>query len=145
MHRVAVEQQRWIMKGMWFLRTFIFMALGAGFPLQTQAQTPCPRASQCIPDGVLTVTFSVSGDTSGCVFNATVNWGDGVISNVSNIVDGQTMTHTYAAAGIYTVHITGSGAPTSPDAICTFNPNTIVTVQTHVQTRGIAVHISCIA
>jgi len=29
-----------------------------------------------------------------------VNWGDGVISNVSNIVDGQTMTHTYAAAGI---------------------------------------------
>jgi hypothetical protein len=145
MHRVAVEQQRWIMKGMWFLRTFIFMALVAGFPLQTQAQTPCPRASQCIPDGVLTVTFSVSGDTSGCVFNATVNWGDGVISNVSNIVDGQTMTHTYATAGIYTVHITGSGAPTSPDAICTFNPNTIVTVQTHVQTRGIAVHISCIA
>jgi PKD domain len=145
MHRVAVEQQRWIMKGIWFLRTFIFMALVAGFPLQTQAQTPCPRASQCIPDGVLTVTFSVSGDTSGCVFNATVNWGDGVISNVSNIVDGQTMTHTYATAGIYTVHITGSGAPTSPDAICTFNPNTIVTVQTHVQTRGIAVHISCIA
>ena len=133
MRRVAVEQQRWIMKGMWFLRTFIFMALVAGFPWQTPAQTPCPRASQCVPDGVLTITFSVSGDTSGCVFTATVNWGDGVINTVSHIVDGQTMTHTYAAAGIYTVHITGSGTPTSPDAVCTFNPNTIVTVQTHVQ------------
>ena len=44
------------------------------------------------------------------------------------------MTHTYAAAGIYTVHITGLGTPTSPDTICTFNSNTIVTVQTHVQT-----------
>jgi hypothetical protein len=134
MRRVAVEQQSWIMKGIWFLPTFIFMALVAGFPLQTQAQTPCPEAFKCIPDGVFTVTFSVSGDTSGCVFNATVNWGDGVITNVSNIVDGQTITHTYDAAGIYTVHITGSGTPTSPDAICTFNPNTIVTVRTHVQT-----------
>src|SRR6266542_817358 len=126
MRRVAVEQQSWIMKGIWFLPTVIFMALVAGFPLQTQAQTPCPRAFQCIPDSVLTVTFSVSGDTSGCVFNATVNWGDGVINNVSNIVDGQTMTHTYDAPGIYTVQITGSGTPTSPDATCTFNPNTIV-------------------
>ncbi len=134
MRRVAVEQQSWIMQGMWFLRPFIFMALVAGFPLQPPAQTPCPRAVQCIPDGVLTVTFSISGDTAGCVFNATVNWGDGVINNGSNIVDGQTMTHTYDVAGIYTVHITGSGAPTSPDAICTFNSNTLVTVQTHVQT-----------
>ena len=132
MRRVAVEQQRGIMQGMWCLPTFIFMALVAGFPLQTQAQTPCPRAFQCVPDGVLTVTFSVSGDTSGCVFNATVNWGDGVINNVSTIVDGQTMTHTYDAPGIYTVHITGSGTPTSPDATYTFNPHTIVTVQTHV-------------
>jgi hypothetical protein len=145
MRRVAVEQQRWIMQGMWCLPTVICLALVAGFPLQTQAQTPCPRASQCIPDGVFTVTFSVSGDTAGCVFNATVNWGDGVIDNVSNIVDGQTMTHTYDAAGLYTVHITGSGTPTSPGAICTFNPNTIVTVRTHVQTRGIAVPIPRVA
>jgi hypothetical protein len=121
------------MKGLWFLPTFIVMALVAGFPLPTPAQTPCPRAFQCIPDSVFTVTFLVSGDTAACVFNATVNWGDGVIDNVSNIVDGQTITHTYAAPGIYTVHITGSGTPTSPDATCTFNPNTIVTVQTHVQ------------
>jgi PKD domain len=133
MSRVAGKQQRWLMKGMWFLPTFIVMAVVAGFPLQTQAQPPCPRASQCIPEGVLTVTFSVSGDTSGCVFNATVNWGDGVITNVSHIVDGQTITHTYDAPGTYTVHITGSGTPTSPDAACTFNPNTIITVQTHVQ------------
>jgi hypothetical protein len=136
MRRVAVEQQSWIMKGIWFLPTLIFMALVAGFPWQTQAQTPCPRAFQCIPGGAFTVTFFVSGDTSGCVFNATVNWGDGVINNVSNIVDGQTITHTYDAAGIYTVQITGSGTPTSPDATCTFNPNTIVTVQTHVQGVG---------
>jgi hypothetical protein len=119
--------------------------LVAGFPWQTQAQTPCPRASQCVPDGVLTITFSVSGDTSGCVFNATVHWGDGVITNVSHIVDGQTMTHTYAAAGVYTVHITGAGTPTSPDALCTFNSHTIVTVQTYVHTRGIAVHIPRVA
>ena len=134
MHRVAVEQQSWIMQGMWFLPPFIFMALVAGFPWQTPAQTPCPRAVQCVPDGVLTVTFSISGDTAGCVFNGTVNWGDGVINNVANIVDGQTMTHTYDVAGIYTVHITGAGTPTSPDAICTFHSNTTVTVQTHVQT-----------
>ena len=133
MRRVAVEQQSWIMKGMWFLPTFIFMALVAGCPLQTQAQTPCPEAFKCIPDGVFTVTFSVSGDTTGCVFNATVNWGDGVSNHVSNIVDDQTITHTYDAAGLYTVHITESGTPTSPDAICTFNSNTILTVQTHVQ------------
>src|SRR4029450_4691058 len=117
MRRDAVEQQRWIMKGMWFLRTCIFMVLVAGFPWQTPAQTPCPRASQCIPDGVLTITFSVSGDTAGCGFTAPGHWGAGVITNVSHIVDGQTMTHPYAAAGIYTVHITGSGTPTSPDAI----------------------------
>ena len=122
------------MKGLWFLPTVIWMAWVAGFPWQTQAQPSCPGALQCVPDGVLTVTFSVSGDTAGCVFNATVHWGDGVITNVANIVDGQTMTHTYAAPGLYTVHITGSGTPTSPDATCTFNPNTIVTVQTHVQT-----------
>jgi hypothetical protein len=145
MRRVAVEPQRGSMKGLWFLRTCIFMALVAGFPWQTQAQTPCPRASQCVPDGVLTITFSVSGDTSGCVFNATVHWGDGVITNVSHIVDGQTMTHTYAAAGVYTVHITGAGTPTSPDALCTFNSHTIVTVQTYVHTRGIAVHIPRVA
>jgi hypothetical protein len=79
------------------------------------------------------VTFSASGDTSGCVFNATVHWGDGVITNVSHIVDGQTMTHTYDAPGLYTVHITGAGTPTGPDATCTFNPHTVVTVQTHAQ------------
>jgi len=49
MRRVVVEQQSWIMKGIWCLPTLIFMALVAGFPWQTQAQTPCPRASQCIP------------------------------------------------------------------------------------------------
>ena len=131
MRRVAVEQQSWIMQGMWFLPPVIFMALVAGFPWQTPAQTPCPRAVQCVPDGVLTVTFSISGDTAGCVFNGTVNWGDGVINTVSNIVDGQTMTHTYDVAGIYTVHITGAGTPTSPEAICKFSSNTMITVQTH--------------
>jgi hypothetical protein len=83
---------------------------------------------------VLAVTFSISGDTAGCVFNVTVHWGDGVITNVAHVVDGQTITHTYAVAGLYTVHITGSGTPTSPEAACTFDPNTIVTVQTHVHT-----------
>jgi hypothetical protein len=121
------------MKGMWCLLTCILMALVAGFPGQTQAQPPCPRASQCVPEGVVTVTFSVSGDTAGCVFNATVHWGDGVSNHVSHIVDGQTLTHTYDAPGLYTVHITESGTPTSPDATCTFNANTSVTVQTHVQ------------
>jgi hypothetical protein len=94
---------------------------------------------------VLTVTFSVSGDTSGCVFNATVHWGDGASNHVAHIVDGQTMTHTYAVAGLYTVHIMGAGTPTSPDASCRFTPNSIVTVQTHVQTRGSAVHIPRVA
>jgi hypothetical protein len=41
MRRVAVEQQRWIMQGLWFLPPFIFMALVAGVPWQTPAQTPC--------------------------------------------------------------------------------------------------------
>ena len=132
MRQVAVEQQSWIMKDMWFLPTLIFMALVAGFPLQTQAQTPCPRASQCLPNGVFTVTFSVSGDPSDCVFTATVHWGDGVINTVAQIVDGQTVTHTYAAPGTYTVHITGAGTSTSPQDLCTFNPHTIATIQTHV-------------
>ena len=91
----------WITMSMRFLLTCIFLALGAGFPWQPQAQSPCPRATQCIPDGVLTVTFSISGDTVGCVFNATVHWGDGVIDHVSHIVDGQKMTHTYDAPGTY--------------------------------------------
>src|SRR5262245_12965904 len=78
--RGAVEPQKWIMKGLWCLPTVILLALVTGVPWQTQAQTPCPRASQCIPDGVFTVTFSVSGDSSDCVFNATVHWGDGVIN-----------------------------------------------------------------
>ena len=134
MRRVVVEQQRWIMQGLWCLPMVICLALVAGFPWQTPAQTPCPETVKCLPDGVLTVTFSVSGDTAGCVFNATVNWGDGVITNVAHIVDGQTLTHTYAAAGLYTVHITGAGTPTSSDTICTFNPHTLVTVRTHVHT-----------
>jgi hypothetical protein len=145
MRRVAVEPQRWIMQGLWCLPTFMLMAVVAVFPWQTQAQTPCPKALQCVPTGVLTVTFSVSGDTSGCVFNATVHWGDGASNHVAHIVDGQTMTHTYAVAGIYTVHITGAGAPTSPEALCRFTPHTLVTVQTHVQTRGTAVHIPRVA
>jgi hypothetical protein len=120
------------MKGLWCLPTFLFLAVVAGFPWQTQAQTPCPQEVQCVPTGVLTVTFSVSGDTLGCVFNATVHWGDGASTKVAHIIDGQTMTHTYAVAGTYTVHITGSGTPTSPEATCTYNPNKIVTVQTHV-------------
>jgi hypothetical protein len=81
---------------------------------------------------VLTVTFSVSGDTSGCVFTATVDWGDGESTTVTEIVDGQTLTHTYAVAGLYTVRITESGTSTSPEATCTFKPQTILTVQTHV-------------
>lgn len=133
MRRVAVEQQRWSMKGLWCLPTVIFLAVVAGFPWQPQAQTPCPRALQCVPEGVITVTFSVSGDTAGCVFNAAVNWGDGVINNVSHIVDGQTLTHTYDAPGTYTIHIKGAGTPTSSDATCMSNPNTTITVQTHVQ------------
>jgi hypothetical protein len=119
------------MMSMRVLLTFIFLALGGGFPGQPQAQSPCPRATQCIPDGVLTVTFSISGDTAGCVFNATVHWGDGGIDHVSHIVDGQKMTHTYDAPGTYTVHITESGTPTSPEAICKFSSNTMITVQTH--------------
>ena len=129
--RVAVVQQSWIMMRMRFLLTCIFLVLGAGFPWQPHAQSPCPRATQCLPDGVLTVTFSISGDTAGCVFNATVHWGDGGIDQVSQIVDGQKMTHTYDAPGTYTVHITESGTPTSPEAICKFSANTMITVQTH--------------
>ena len=52
------------MQVMWCLLPFICMAVVAGFPWQTPAQTPCPREVQCVPDGVLTVTFSVSGDTA---------------------------------------------------------------------------------
>jgi hypothetical protein len=133
----ALRRQGKVSKGIGGLPMCIFMAWVTGFPLQTQAQTPCPRASQCLPDGVLTVTFSVSGDTSGCQFTGAVNWGDGVIDTVSHIVDGQTMTHTYVAPGTYTVHITGAGTPTSPGATCMFNPNTLVTVQTHVPGVGV--------
>jgi hypothetical protein len=115
------------------LLTCIVLALGAGFPWQPHAQSPCPRATQCIPDGVLTVTFSISGDTAGCVFNATVHWGDGVSDHVAHIVDGQTVTHTYDAPGIYTIQITGAGTSTNPNDLCTFHPHTIATVQTHVQ------------
>jgi hypothetical protein len=132
MGRVAVEPQRGLLQGLWCLPTCMFLAVVAVFPWQIQAQTPCPKALQCVPTGVLTVTFSVSGDTSGCVFNATVHWGDGASTTVAHIVDGQTMTHTYAVAGIYTVHIMGSGTPTGPDALCTSTPHTILTVQTHV-------------
>jgi hypothetical protein len=120
------------MQGRWCLLTFIVLALVAGVPWQTQAQTPCPRAVQCVPDGVITVTFSVSGDTAGCVFTAMVHWGDGMSNQVASIVDGQTITHTYDTPGRYTVHITGAGTPTSPEATCTYHPHTIVTVQTHV-------------
>ena len=133
MRQGAVEQQRWIRKGVWFLPTVMCMALVAGYPWPTQAQTPCPRALQCVPEGVLTVTFFVSGDTAGCVFHATVHWGDGVSTTVAQIVDGQTLTHIYDAAGLYTVHITESGTPTSPEASCTCTPHTLLTVQTHVQ------------
>jgi len=133
MRQGAVEQQRWMMPGVGFLPTVLFIALVAGCPWQPQAQTPCPSALQCVPEGVLTVTFTVSGDTAGCVFHATVHWGDGVSNTVSPIVDGQTMTHTYDAAGIYKVHITESGTPTSPEATCQFTPTTTITVQTHVQ------------
>jgi hypothetical protein len=80
---------------------------------------------------VLTVTFSISGDTAGCVFNATVHWGDGAIDHVAPIVDGQKITHTYDVPGLYTVRITEAGTPTSPEGICTFTSQTILTVQTH--------------
>ena len=120
------------MQGRWCLPTCIVLAVVAACPWQTPAQTPCPRDVQCLSDGVLTVTFSVSGDTSGCVFTATVDWGDGERTTVTEIVDGQTLTHTYAVAGLYTVRLTESGTSTSPEATCTFKPQTILTVQTHV-------------
>ena len=45
MRRIAVEQQRWLMKGLWCLPTVIFMAVVAGF-WQTQAQN---TLSESIP------------------------------------------------------------------------------------------------
>jgi hypothetical protein len=70
MRRVAVEQQSWIMKGMWFLSTVLFLAVVAGFPWQTQAQTPCPRASQCVPDGVVTTLLSPDSTSSWSILLA---------------------------------------------------------------------------
>ena len=119
------------MKRLWCLPTCLVLVLGAGFPWQPHAQSPCPPATQCLLDGVLTVTFSISGDTTGCVFNATVHWGDGAMDHVAPIVDGQKITHPYDVPGLYTVHIKEAGTPTSSEAICTFNANTSLTVQTH--------------
>jgi hypothetical protein len=95
-------------------------------PAAAQTTTPCETQFQCIPGGVYTVTFLVSGDTSACVFDSVVSWGDSTSDNVNNVTDGETISHQYLQPAVYTIQVTGSGSPLVSGATCTFNPTTII-------------------
>ena len=133
MRHVAVGQQRWIMQGL-VPSHFPLSGFGRRIPLADPGANALSGGSQVYPRWCVHRHVLRQWRYLWLRVQRDGELGDGVITNVANIVDGQTLTHTYAAAGIYTVHITGAGTPTSPDAFCTFNPNTIVTVRTHVQT-----------
>ena len=75
----------------------------------------------CAVDGEVSITFSKTGDPS-CVFNTTINWGDGNVEQFPNIQDGQIVTHKYDEPDFYTVQITGSGSSPDPNVTCAFTP-----------------------
>jgi hypothetical protein len=94
-------------------------------PIPASAQDPgCTGAGICLPDGLLTITFSKTGDPS-CRFDATVDWGDGTRTNVPNFQNLQEVSHTYSP-GVYSVSITGSGSSPDPNVSCTFTPSDLI-------------------
>jgi hypothetical protein len=111
------------------VRVLLVLSLVAalvGIPTSSQAQVSgCTQAPDiCAPDGVVSLTFTKTGDPS-CVFNASIDWDDGSVDQLSNLQDGQQITHTYDAPDFYTVQITGSGSSPDPNATCTFTPGTV--------------------
>jgi hypothetical protein len=88
------------------------------------AAADCTGPGTCLPDGVLVLTFTKTGDPS-CQFNATVSWGDGSPSvRLTNIANAQTVQHTYQP-GQWTASVTGSGSSPDPSVTCTFTPGTV--------------------
>ena len=88
------------------------------------AAADCTGPGTCLPDGVLVLTFSKTGDPS-CTFNATVSWGDGSPSvRLKDISNGQTVQHTYQP-GRWTASVTGNGSSSEPGVTCTFTPGTV--------------------
>jgi len=88
------------------------------------AASECTGPGICLPDGVLVLTFTKTGDPS-CQFNASVNWGDGSpTTRLTNFADGQTVQHTYPP-GMWTVSVTGSGSSPNPGVTCTFTPTSV--------------------
>ena len=120
MLKVIMARQGWTINTVRRLLVSMMVAWIIGLPSTIWAQSACTTTHQCIPDGIFTISFSVTGDPSACNFTANIQWGDGITQTVSYMVDGFSVSHTYDAAGIYTVQITGFGNPTRDDVTCTF-------------------------
>ena len=110
-----------IMQGL--VGPFPFPLSGCGIrrlPLADPVRNALSEGSPVCPRWGVYRHVLVSGDTAGCVFHATVHWGDGVIDHVAHIrrrPDDDA--HLCRRGPLPTVHITGAGTPTSPDVFCT--------------------------
>jgi hypothetical protein len=77
----------------------------------------------CLPDGVFAITVG-NTNPAACRFDVDISWGDGSGDSFS-IGPTRDVSHHYTSPGVYSISISGVGAPLEPGATCTGDSGTV--------------------